>query len=106
MRVGGHSPNLPEQHNRTDPDGCVVGKLARECKCMRAGPASYMLNSGIPLPRPFPFIAGRKAGPRSIRVGELSMSTTIYNAWESGHCPLLGQHGNLGSDDKIVGERS
>ena len=102
MRVGEHSLNLSRQHNRTDPDGCILCKLARECECVRAGPAFCMLDSGIPLPHPLPFIAGRRAGPRSIKMGERAMSLTVCNAWESGHCPLFGQHGSAGTDGKVL----
>lgn len=53
---------------------------------------------------PSPSMAGRRACPRVTRVGELAMSLTDCNMWESGPCTLPGQkcRAGLGSRRFLV----
>lgn len=47
-------------------------------------------------PRPSTSTAGRRAGPRVMRVGELAMSHTSCTTQKSRPCTLLGQQGRPG----------
>ena len=46
-----------------------------------------------PLPHPSPSMAGKRAGPKVMRVGKLAMSHTGCTTQESGPCTLPGQQG-------------
>ena len=81
---------------------------------MRAGELALLLvywtvaqmreNYSAPFPHPSPFMADETDGPRFMRVGELAMSLTSCNIWESRPSTSPAQQSWAGLVAGVAGE--